>query len=64
MRTCVDLITGLVVALLVLTILNWATGRLPGSATLLVALLVVGNVTILRRARRHRQHVSGSAARL
>lgn len=64
MRTCVDLITGLVVALLVLTILNWATGRLPGSAALLVALLVVGNVTILRRARRRRQHVSGSAVRL
>lgn len=63
MKTCVDLITGLVVALLVLIILNWATGRLPGAAALLVALLVVGNVTILRRARR-RQHVPGSAARL
>lgn len=63
MKTCVDLIIGLVVAMLVLTILNWATGRLPGAAALLVALLVVGNVPILRRARRQ-QHVSGAAGRL
>lgn len=59
MKTCVDLIIGLVLALLVLTALSGATGRLPGSAAYLVALIVAVSVTILR-ARRRRQH-AGSA---
>ena len=61
MKTCVDLIIGLVLALLVLSVLSGATGRLPGSPALLLALIVVVSVTVLRARRRRQQHVSGSA---
>lgn len=56
MKTLADLIIGLVLALLVLTILYGVTGRLPGSVDLLAALIVVIGVTVLRA--RHRQHGS------
>lgn len=55
-KTLADLIIGLVLALLVLTILYGVTGRLPVSVDLLAALIVVIGVTVLRA--RHRQHGS------
>ena len=59
MRACVDLIIGLALALLVLTILSGATGRLPGSPSLLLALIVVVSVTALRARRRARHRLRG-----
>ena len=57
MRACVDLIVGLALALLVLTILSDATGRLSGSPALLLALIVVVSATALRARRRARHRL-------